>query len=124
MTTSQFEDWSLSRGYVFDEVDKQYLSFDILYYLKKDKSVIGFGVNKAGDAFGIVQYLTVSSEDYMKLKADCVKKGYKFVESKSNSSGNNDVIFHVFKKGDLTLKFNTYDQSHQYRFSVGLVRME
>ncbi len=120
MNSSQYEDWALRNNYEFDKIDRKYEFFDIIYYLKKGKNCIGFAITKNGKAFGSIQFQTRNSSVYIKLKSDCVKKGYKFKDTDPYNLPHQNGVFQKYKKDKYELDFNPSNKDEHYGFSIGI----
>ena len=98
MNSSQFENWALKHDYEFEKIDHKYEFFDIIYYIKKGKSCIGFTISKTGENYSSVQYQTRNSVVYTRLKSECTKKGYKYIKSEPYDISNNSGVFQKDRK--------------------------
>ena len=79
MSSSEFEDWALSKGLTYEGLEsKKYSSFDVLSYKNGSKYQMSILINKDGTARGFVQYATSNNSEYINLKKNCSKIGYKF----------------------------------------------
>ena len=121
MSSSEFEDWALIKGLKFSGT-KEYSSFDALTYGIKNTYEISFLINKDGISRGSVQYSTNSNLDYINIKKNCFKSGYKF---KYSEYVNNDVdggkrLFHQYESKTNELTFFTSNEIDIYGFNICL----
>lgn len=120
MNSSEFEDWVLKNDYEFEKVEHKYEYFDIIYYIKKGRNCIGFATYKNGTRFGSIQYQTRNSTVYTRLKSDCSKKGYKYINSDPHNFSQGERIIHKYKKDRYKIEFNTSNKEEYYGFSIGI----
>lgn len=105
MSSNEFEDWGLMKGFKFSD-SEDYSNFNTIKCGIKNKYFISKAINKDGTSYGFVVYATSNSIEYMNIKKNCTKFGYKFVKSHYVGNGEGGkVLFHEYESKTFKLTF-------------------